>query len=92
MAKHSREFYTCDCCGVEMDQPVRGGERGPIAYSAIISQDVGVAGGPIVKWQELCETCNSHLGKVADELSAHAKALRRSHLTPRTAGEGEKHG
>ena len=76
MAKKTYTKYICDRCGVEMDAPVRGAERGPTAFSMSASSDVGVAGGPLFKWDELCSLCNSFVGDLASRLVKEARSLK----------------
>jgi len=76
MAEKTRKYYTCDRCRVEMDQPVRGNERGPIAYTLTLSEDVGVAGGAVANWQHLCGRCNGYVGSLRRKISEDIKALR----------------
>lgn len=84
MAERSEKFYVCDCCGQERITPVRGGERGPVQYSAIISEDVGVAGGAVIKWSDLCQTCHAELARATSELRRFQKSAReaRREATP----------
>ena len=90
MGKHVKEYYTCDRCGVEMDQPVRGAERGPTAFSLNVSQDHGVAGGPLIAWNELCGPCNSYVGELIrgllDEQKNARAALQQDNPEPPEAG------
>lgn len=76
MAEHTRKFYTCDRCGIEMDSPVRGAERGPTAFTMSAFSDVGVGRGPLFKWNDLCLGCNSLVGDAARQLAADARADR----------------
>ena len=74
--EHTRKFFTCDRCGVEMDKPVTGAERGPEAGAMTASFDVGVAGGLIFSWQHLCGGCNTFVLKTARDLAAQSKELK----------------
>ena len=77
MAEHTRKFYTCDRCGVEMDQPVRGAERGPTAFTLRASQDCGVAGGVMIGWDHLCESCNTFVAEEIRRLADGQRTARR---------------
>jgi hypothetical protein len=77
MAKHIREFHTCDICGAEIETPYRGGENG--TYSLTFSADFAVAGFT-TEWKELCVGCNGWLGRMVDDLQQHSKEMRRASL------------
>lgn len=75
MAKQTKTFYKCDMCGVEMDKPYRGGERG--TYEAHFQCDYAVA-GHIIEWKETCASCNDLLGRMIYDLVERAKAQRQA--------------
>lgn len=76
MAERTKTFYVCDCCGAEDITPVRGGERGPIRYEISVSEDVGVAGGRIIGWSDLCEECHEAAARFASEMRKYQKSAR----------------
>lgn len=78
MSEHIKKFYTCDRCGVEMDAPVRGNERGPTAYTLTATEDFGVAGGRPIDWRDLCSSCNSAVGEWIRLLRDGAKSAQRN--------------
>ena len=73
MAKVTRTFHVCDRCKVEMDGPVMGRERGPTRFQMTATQDMGIAGGTLIEWLELCSECNAYLGAVVAEMNRMAK-------------------
>jgi len=80
MAKVTRTFHVCDRCKVEMDDYVRGSERGPTRFQMTANQDVGVAGGTMIEWIELCSECNAYLGSVIAEMNRLAKRKQEARL------------
>lgn len=86
MGRKTEEFYVCDCCGKERIDPVRGGEHGPVRYTAKIHEDVGVTGGRIIDWTDLCNDCHYHLAKAASALRSYQQEAR---AAARAALEGE---
>ena len=79
MAKHTRAYHTCDICGVEMEKPYRGGERG--TYAITMEMDFAVAGN-MVKWDETCESCNHLLERMIDDMVQMAKDLQKARKEP----------
>ena len=73
MAKVTKTFHVCDRCKVEMDGPVMGRERGPIRFQMTATQDMGIAGGTLIDWLELCSECNEYLGSVIAEMNGGVK-------------------
>lgn len=88
MAEHTRKFYTCDRCGVEMDQPVRGGERGPTAFTLHAHQDFGVGGGALISWSHLCTSCNSACCAAIKALAKEAGEARVAIINKKGQGDG----
>ena len=74
MAKHNREFFTCDICGVVMDAPHRGSDAG--TYTLKASSDYAVTGHSM-NWSDLCGPCNSWLGRMISDLEEHSKQARK---------------
>ena len=75
MAKHNREYFTCDVCGAELDRPYHGGERG--TYKITMEMDFAVA-GQTVRWDHTCQSCNDLLGRMIDDMVEMAKGLRQA--------------
>ena len=80
MAKVTRTFHVCDRCKVEMDGPVMGDERGPTRFQMTATQDMGIAGGTLIEWLELCSECNEYLGSVIAEMNGGVKRKREARL------------
>lgn len=74
--KVSKEYYVCDRCGIHMEQPVRGSERGPTAFTLNAHQDCGVAGGSLISWNHLCPACNSACCSAIKALAREAGEAR----------------
>ncbi len=53
MAKHKREYYTCDICECEIDKPYSGGENG--TFSLRVSSEYAVTGYSW-GWDDLCQS------------------------------------
>lgn len=65
------ETIQCDRCGIVIDAPYRNAGG---TYNLCMSIDLGFSGDAIA-WKELCEECNTHIGKV---FHAEIKAAKRA--------------
>ena len=80
MAKVTRTFHVCDRCKVEMDGPVMGAPGGSTRFQMTATQDMGIAGGTLIEWLELCSECNEYLGSVIAEMNGGVKRKREARL------------
>lgn len=74
MTEHSRKYYTCDLCKVEMDKPYSGGENG--TYTLKTSSDYAVTGHAWA-WKDLCKECNDYVGRIISDLETKANKIRK---------------
>jgi hypothetical protein len=87
MGQKTENFYVCDCCGAERIDPVRGSERGPTKYEIFASEDMGVAGGAVIKWKDLCKDCHRIAARFVSDMRKHQNSVRAA--TPRPDTEGK---
>ena len=76
MSEHTRKYFTCDICGVEMVKPYCGGESG--TYEMIATEDYAVAGGYAIKWRDLCQPCNNFLEGAISDLKRRGDEIRKA--------------
>jgi hypothetical protein len=82
--KHTRNYHTCDRCGVEMEKPFNGGAMGTFSIHAV--EDFVVCGGPALTWKELCGPCNSYVGRIILDLQGDQKEARKAANSPQSPG------
>lgn len=73
MAKHMREYFTCDRCGIEIDRPDYGGDAG--TFSLRVHAGFATC-GEVICWDELCRECNIAASKVIDVMKADQRQAR----------------
>ena len=76
MSEHTRKYFICDICGVEMVKPYCGGERG--TYEMTATEDYAVTGGYVIRWKDLCQPCNNFLEGAISDLKRRGDEIRKA--------------